>query len=77
MQDAKVSELTVSELNNIITKVVKEAMEDMLEDILALSGPEFIASIEAAREDYRKGRVKSFKEVFGDGIGDNFYGKSN
>lgn len=64
MRDIKVSELTVSQLNNIITEAIKEAMQDMLEDILALSSHEFKASIKEAREDYKKGRVKSFKEVF-------------
>jgi hypothetical protein len=68
MQDVKVSELTVSELNNIISTAVREAMEDVLEDILALGSSKFVASIKEAREDYRKGRVKSFKEVFGSEI---------
>lgn len=68
MHEVKISELTVSELNNIITAAVKEAMEDILEDLVALSSPEFLASIKEAREDYEKGKLKSFKEVFSNEI---------
>ncbi|WP_457554831.1 hypothetical protein [Candidatus Pyrohabitans sp.] len=42
----------------------KKAVEDLIEDILALSSDEYLRSIEEAREDYRSGRVKSFEEVF-------------
>ncbi len=39
-------------------------MEDIVEDILALSSEEYIRSIEEARKDYKKGRTKQFKEIF-------------
>ncbi|MEW6685177.1 MAG: hypothetical protein AB1393_03100 [Candidatus Edwardsbacteria bacterium] len=39
--------------------------EQFLEDLLAVTSPEFLASIEEARQDYRHGRVKSHQEVFG------------
>jgi hypothetical protein len=64
MQNVKVKELTVNELNKLISNSVREAIEDVLEDLLALNNPEFIASIKNARADYKEGRVKSFKEVF-------------
>jgi hypothetical protein len=36
-----------------------------LEDLLASTSPEYLESIRQAREDYRAGRVKTHKEVFG------------
>ncbi len=62
--ETKVKDLTVGELQNLISDAVKKAMEDLIEDILALSSDEYLRSIEEAREDYRSGRVKSFEEVF-------------
>lgn len=38
---------------------------DLLEDLLALSSPNYLKSIKKAREDIKKGRVKSMDEVFG------------
>jgi len=35
-----------------------------LEDLLAATSPEYLASIREAREDYRRGRVFSHEEVF-------------
>ena len=43
--------------------VVKETMEDLIEDILALSSDEYLHSINEARTDYKEGNVKSFDEV--------------
>ncbi len=64
VMETKVKDLTVGELQNLISDAVKKAMEDLIEDILALSSDEYLRSIEEAREDYRSGRVKSFEEVF-------------
>jgi prevent-host-death family protein len=38
---------------------------DFFEDLLALSSPSYLKSIKEAREDYKKGRLFSHKEVFG------------
>ncbi len=59
-----VSDLTVKELKEIISDTVKDSMEDMLEEVMALQSEEYIRSINEAREDYKKGRVKSFEELF-------------
>ena len=60
----KVSDMTVEELKELISESVRESMEDIMEDFLALQSEEYLKSIEEAREDYRKGRVKSFEELF-------------
>ncbi len=62
--ETKVRDLTVGELQTLISDAVKVAVEDLIEDILALSNDEYLRSIEEARSDYKRGRVKSFEEVF-------------
>lgn len=62
--ETKVKDLTIGELRSLISDSVKEAMEDLIEDILALSSPQFLRSIEEAREDYKEGKVKSLEELF-------------
>ena len=60
----KVRDLTVEELRALISSAVKDALEDLVEDLLALSSKEYIRSVEEARRDYKEGRVKRFEEVF-------------
>ncbi|MCH8332402.1 hypothetical protein IIC65_00565 [Candidatus Sumerlaeota bacterium] len=62
----KISDLSVEEMKKLIAECVRETMEDVMEDILALNNPEFIQSIQEAREDYRKGDVKPLEQVLGD-----------
>ena len=59
-----VSDLTVKELKEIISDTVKDSMEDIIEEIMALQSEGYIRSIKEARDDYKKGRVKSFEELF-------------
>ncbi|OGY27747.1 MAG: hypothetical protein A2Z42_02795 [Candidatus Woykebacteria bacterium RBG_19FT_COMBO_43_10] len=39
---------------------------DFFEDLLMANSPEYIKSIEEAREDYKAGRVYTHEQVFGD-----------
>ena len=39
---------------------------DFLEDLLAMSNHEYLDSIKKAREDYKKGRVYTIEETFGE-----------
>ena len=60
----KIRDLTVLELQTLISDTVKAAMEELIEDILALSSEEYLHSVEEAREDYKEGRIKQFEDVF-------------
>lgn len=62
--EMRVKDLTIGELRSLISDTVKEAMEDLIEDILALSSNEYLHSIEEARSDYKEGKVKSLEEIF-------------
>ncbi|MBC2698596.1 MAG: hypothetical protein HF975_07080 [ANME-2 cluster archaeon] len=57
-------DLTVMELHSLISDTVKETMEDLIEDMLALSSDEYLYSINEARNDYNEGRLKKFEEIF-------------
>jgi hypothetical protein len=64
MKVKRITDLTVEELQVVISNTVNAAMKDSIEDIMALSSDNYIKSIKEAREDYKKGRTKSFEEVF-------------
>jgi len=59
----KVKDLTVEELKSLISDTVKDSIEHLIEDMLALSSDEFLCSIEEARADYRRGRVKYLEDI--------------
>ncbi len=59
----KLKDLTVDEFRTLISNSVRESMEDLLEDLTALSSKEYLTSIREAREDYKHGRVKSLEEI--------------
>ena len=61
--EAKVKDLTIEELQSLISDAVRIAMEDHSEDILALSSDQYLKSIKEARNDYKEGKVKCFEEV--------------
>jgi hypothetical protein len=62
--EKKISDLTVNEFQNLVHQTVYKAFEDVAEDILALSSPDYLNSIEEARDNFKKGKTKTFDEVF-------------
>ena len=62
--ETRVKDLTVGELQSIITDTIKGALEEVLEDIAALSSNEYLQSIEEARNDYKTGNVKRLEDLF-------------
>ena len=48
-----------------IKKMTKKERDSFLEDLLAATSPEYLKSIKEARADYKAGRVRTHKEVFG------------
>lgn len=61
--EMKVKDLTVGELKSLISDTIKESLEDLVEDIVALSSEEYLRSIEEARIDYKKDRIKYLEEI--------------
>ncbi len=62
--EMKVKDLTVAEFQSLISDTMRATLKDLIEDVSALSSPEYLKSIEEERNDYREGRVKHFEELF-------------
>ncbi len=61
--ETKVKDLTVVDLH-LISDAFKDARDDVIEDVLALTSNNHLKSIEEARNDYKEGNVKSLEEIF-------------
>ena len=57
-------EIAPEEIINAVKGMKKRERKAFLEDLLAATSPEYLASIKAARADYKAKRVKSHAEVF-------------
>jgi len=51
-------------MGKMMKKILKIFDIDEFEDWLELNNPKYLASIKEAREQYKKGEVYSFEEVF-------------
>jgi hypothetical protein len=62
LMETKVKDLTVEELQSLISDTIKSTLEDLIEDMFALSSDEYLQSIKEARKDYREGRIKYLED---------------
>jgi hypothetical protein len=53
------------EIIKAVKDMKKKERDAFLEDLLAATSPEYLEGIREARADYKAGRVKTHKEVFG------------
>ena len=58
-------EVKPEEIIQAVKRMKKEQRRAFLEDLLASTSPEYLQSIREGRADYKAGRVKTHKEVFG------------
>jgi PHD/YefM family antitoxin component YafN of YafNO toxin-antitoxin module len=49
-----------------VKKMKKYEREAFIEDLLAVTSPDYLQSIKEARAEYKAGRTKSHKELFGE-----------
>ena len=59
-------EVTRDAIIKAVRKMSKRERDLFLEDLLAATSPDYLKSIKEARADYKAGRIKSHREVFGD-----------
>jgi len=57
--------LTFDQVTDAVKRLGAKERENFIEDLLAATSPEYLTSIKEARADYRHGRVKSHRDVFG------------
>ena len=58
-------EFSLKDVISALEKLEPEEKELFIENLLAATSPEYLGSINEAREDYRAGRVSTHEEVFG------------
>ncbi len=58
-------EVKPEEIIEAVKRMKREERALFLEDLLAATSPEYLESGKQAREDYKAGRVKTHKQVFG------------
>ncbi len=58
-------EVKPEEIIRAVKKMKKKERDAFLEDLLAATSPDYLESIKEARADYKAGRIKTHKEVFG------------
>ena len=56
--------ISSDEIIEAVKKMKKSDREAFVEDLLAITSPEYIQSIKEARADYKTGKTKSHKEIF-------------
>ena len=54
-----------NEIIEAVKKMKKRERETFIEDLLAMISPEYLQSIKEARAEYKAGKTKSHKELFG------------
>lgn len=65
MESTVMLKVQPEEIIEAVKGMKKKDREAFLEDLLAVTSPEYLESIREARADYSAKRVKRHKEVFG------------
>jgi hypothetical protein len=65
MSTALKMEIDPREIIEAVKKMKKRDREEFIEDLLAATCPEYLASIRGARADYKGGRTVGHEDVFG------------
>jgi hypothetical protein len=60
--------VSLDEILSAILAMKDEDREWFIENLLAATNPEYLQSIEEARQDYREGRTVPAEELFGDAL---------
>jgi len=58
-------EIRPEEIIEAVKKMKKRERDSFLEDLLAVTSPEYLDSIKQARADYKAGRTATHSEAFG------------
>lgn len=58
--------ISADEIIDAVKKMKKHDREAFIEDLIAMTSPEYIQSIKEGRAEYRAGKTKSHKEIFGE-----------
>ena len=65
MPTAVKMEVSPESIIRAVKSMKKSSRQVFLEDLIAATSPEYLQSIREARRDFKAGRVKSHRQVFG------------
>jgi hypothetical protein len=55
--------ISSDDIIDAVKKMKKHERESFIEDLLAMTSPDYLQSVKEARVDYKAGRTKSHKEL--------------
>ena len=58
--------VSTDDIIGAIKKMMKKDRDAFIEDLLAMTSSEYLKSIKEARADYKAGRIKTHKDIFGE-----------
>ena len=58
--------VSADEIIGAVKKMKKRDRDAFIEDLLAMTSPEYLRSVKEARADYKAGRIKTHKDIFGE-----------
>lgn len=56
--------ISADEIIEAVKRMKKKDREAFIEDLLALTSPDYLRSVREAREEYKAGKTKSHNEIF-------------
>ncbi len=56
--------ISADDIIEAVKKMKKADREAFVEDLLAITSPEYLQSVKESRADYKAGRTRSHKELF-------------
>jgi hypothetical protein len=56
--------IAADEIIDAVKKMKKRDREAFIEDLIAITSPEYLQSIKEARAEYKAGKTKSHKDIF-------------
>lgn len=66
MSTALKMEVRTEEIIEAVKKMKKRERDDFIEDLIASTSPDYLSSIREARAEYKAGKIKTHKDLFGE-----------
>lgn len=61
--DTQIKDLSVNEFKELVETTVRQSVEGILEDYIAMQSKNYILSVAEARQDYKTGNYKTLGEM--------------
>ena len=58
--------ISTDEIIEAVKQMKKREREAFIEELLAITSPDYLQSVKEARADYKAGKTKSHKDIFGE-----------